>query len=201
MVMRVPGVLPLGVAYFFIKTVRYILLFWLPYYLHVQQGFAVPVAGYLSTVFDLGSIVGAVSLGWLTDRFARRQRTVVTTLTAVALGVNLLFFDAIAALGVLPCGLALALLGMLVAGPDSSIPGAAVQDVMERAGGVGARGVGTAVGLVQGMGSIGTATQGFLVSAIVAHGGWQGLFPSLVVLCVSASLVLLPTVAREAKVL
>ena len=57
-----------GASYFFIKLIRYCLLFWLPFYLERVLGYAKDDAGYDSTAFEIGGVVGTIALGWLSDR-------------------------------------------------------------------------------------------------------------------------------------
>ena len=57
-------------TYFFVKLVRYTLLFWLPFYLKQPEGggFSLANAALLSTIFDVGGIVGAIACGTAADR-------------------------------------------------------------------------------------------------------------------------------------
>jgi sugar phosphate permease len=56
--LRNPVLWSYGLSYFFIKLIRYCFLFWLPYYLHTALGFEDVTAGYLSTSFEVGGVVG-----------------------------------------------------------------------------------------------------------------------------------------------
>jgi sugar phosphate permease len=57
-----------GSSYFFIKLIRYSLLFWLPFYLETVLQYAPGEAGYFSTSFEIGGVVGTIALGALSDR-------------------------------------------------------------------------------------------------------------------------------------
>eukprot|EP00662_Eupelagonemidae_sp_cell21_P014022 gene14022-43724_t len=63
-----PGVLGMSASYFCQKLVRYSLLFWLPYYLSKQLGYSAVLAGYVSSAFDFGGIMGhpppCIRWGW-----------------------------------------------------------------------------------------------------------------------------------------
>eukprot|EP01043_Picozoa_sp_COSAG02_P045821 COSAG02_NODE_4228_length_5609_cov_2.984395_1_plen_355_part_00 len=55
--LAIPGVVEFSLCFFFAKFVSYTFLFWLPFYLQAL-GFTAGMAGTLSTVFDIGGIVG-----------------------------------------------------------------------------------------------------------------------------------------------
>src|SRR5262249_53888568 len=57
-----------GASYFAIKLIRYSLLFWLPYYLSDDLAYSPSAAGYLSTAFEVGGIVGVIGTGLFTHR-------------------------------------------------------------------------------------------------------------------------------------
>jgi len=73
------------------------------------------------------------------------------------------------------------LIGFLVAGPDAMLGSTAVADCCEQAG-YGQEVLGTAAGVVNGMGSIGAVLQGALTALIAEKYGWGALFVTLAVL-------------------
>jgi sugar phosphate permease len=174
-----------GACYFCLKLIRYSLLFWLPYYLHTAAGFGEEQSGYLSTSFELGGVVGSAGLGWLSDRVRGRR-------AAVALGSLLGLAGALwlyAQLGAAPASAhfaLMALVGALLFGPDALLSGAAAQDAASPAQAA------TAVGLVNGIGSLGALLQGPLTVTVQATLGWQGLFYAFLALALFAALALLP---------
>ena len=64
----VPGVLDWSMSYFFIKTVTYTILFWMPYYLTLTLS-SQAAADNLTVLFDVAMIVGCTLLGYVTDAF------------------------------------------------------------------------------------------------------------------------------------
>jgi sugar phosphate permease len=174
-------------SYFFIKFIRYALLFWLPYYLAKQLGYAEDDAAYASTAFEIGGIVGVIVIGTISDRIRRLSRSVLAASWLAALSVLLLLYGRFAATSVAVNVTLLALVGATLFGPDSLISGAAAQD----AGGVHA--AATATGFVNGVGSLGAMLEGLAVPAITARFGWSALFPVLVALGMCSALSLVPT--------
>jgi len=178
-----------GASYFFIKYVRYALLFWLPYYLSATLGYAPDRAAYVSNAFEAGGIVGVIALGAFSDRVRRLSRAALSILSLLGLALALLAcagFGAHVALTVLGLGL----VGALLYGPDALLSGAAAQDA------AGAAAAATATGLVNGLGSLGGILEGLTLPAVSAHFGWQAMFPLLAGLALCGALALLPATRR-----
>jgi sugar phosphate permease len=158
-----------GACYFGLKLIRYSLLFWLPYYLHQTGGFDEVHAGYLSIAFELGGVVGTVGLGFVSDR-AGVGRAAASAWSIAALSLSLLAYAQLPAGGALAHFALLALIGALLFGPDALLSGAAAQDVG------GSSAAATAVGIVNGLGSLGALLQGALTLAVERAYGWNALF-------------------------
>jgi sugar phosphate permease len=188
--LRSPVLWAFGASYFFIKYVRYALLFWLPYYLHGTLGYAVDRAAYVASAFEAGGIVGVIALGMLSDRVRRWSRAALSMLSLLGLALALLLCGALPQHDVWLTVGALALVGALLFGPDSLLSGAAAQDVG------GAAAAATAPGLVNGVGSLGGMLEGLSLPAISGHFGWQAMFPLLAALSLCAALALIPATRR-----
>jgi OPA family sugar phosphate sensor protein UhpC-like MFS transporter len=182
--LRVPLLYAYGASYFCIKLIRYSLLFWLPYYLHTAAGLREDTSGYVSTAFEVGGTLGCVLVGQLSDRFARvRGRVAGAALFGLALA--LLAYAAVDAHALAWHIGALALIGALLFGPDALLSGAAAQEAVPAAAAA------SAVGLVNGLGSLGALLQGALTVAVQRAIGWSGLFYVFVGLASISALVLL----------
>jgi sugar phosphate permease len=180
-----------GTCYFFIKLVRYALLFWLPYYLAEVSGHTTTEAGFIASAFDAGGVIGVLAMGPWSDR-SRFNRAGLSALWLVGLAVALGAYALLGRSGIVANVVLLALIGALLFGPDSLLSGAAAMD----AG--GERAAATSAGFVNGLGSLGALLQGLVVPAIAAHLGWRALFPLFVALSLLAALVLVPA-ARAAR--
>ncbi|KAJ9434951.1 putative glycerol-3-phosphate transporter 3, partial [Diplonema papillatum] len=66
-VLRSPLLWASAASYFFLKLIRYSLLFWLPLYLRQSFGMPDDTAAYVSTLFEIGGFFGVVVLGRLSD--------------------------------------------------------------------------------------------------------------------------------------
>jgi OPA family sugar phosphate sensor protein UhpC-like MFS transporter len=167
--LRDPRVRSYGACYFCLKLIRYSLLFWLPYYLQKTTHFDDVQSGYLSIAFELGGVLGTIGLGFVSDR-AAWGRAAAAAWSIVGLSIALLLYAWLPAGGALSHFALLALIGALLFGPDALLSGAAAQD----AGGTGA--AATAVGIVNGLGSLGALLQGALTLAVERAFGWHALF-------------------------
>jgi sugar phosphate permease len=184
-VLRNPVLWCYGGSYFFIKFIRYTLLFWQPYYLSHVLGYDPEIAAYVSGAFEAGGIVGVIAFGIFSDRLRRWSRSVLAALGLLALAVALFAYSRSGS-GAFENAALLALVGAALFGPDALLAGAAAQD----AGGPHAAAMAT--GFVNGLGSIGAILTGIVVPRI----SWHALFPVLMVLAVIAAAALAPTVKR-----
>jgi sugar phosphate permease len=181
-----------GAAYFFIKLIRYSLLFWLPYYLHTALGLGELEAGYLSISFEVGGVVGAVALGILSDKLAHLARSAVAAAGLVGLATALVLYAWLAPTSPLVQFSLMALIGALLFGPDSLVSAAAAQDA------AGPRAAATATGFVNGIGSVGAILQGYVTVGIRRAFGWSALFYVFVGFALLSAAALAPTFRSSA---
>jgi len=184
-----PTLWAFGASYFFIKYVRYALLFWLPYYLSTTLGYAPDRAAYVSNAFEAGGIAGVILLGALSDR-TRLSRAAVSLLSLLGMTIALLACRSFGQSTWLTVT-SLAFVGALLYGPDALLSGAAAQDI----GGLEA--AATATGLVNGVGSLGGILEGLTLPPLSAYFGWNWLFPLLAGLGLCSALALIPALRRQ----
>uniref|UniRef100_A0A5F8G5C6 Solute carrier family 37 member 1 n=1 Tax=Monodelphis domestica TaxID=13616 RepID=A0A5F8G5C6_MONDO len=73
--LRIPGVIEFSLCLLFAKLVSYTFLFWLPLYITNVDHFDAKKAGDLSTLFDVGGIIGGILAGVISDRLGKRAST------------------------------------------------------------------------------------------------------------------------------
>jgi sugar phosphate permease len=191
--LREPRLYSYGACYFCLKLIRYSLLFWLPYYLSTAASLDTSTSGYVSTAFEVGGVAGSVLLGALSDRrpHARGGYAAISMLL-LALGLWAYTRAPLGASLGWHVGM-LALLGALVYGPDSLLSGAAAQEAASP------QAAGTAVGLVNGLGSLGALFQAGLTVSVQRAFGWDGVFRAFVALSVLGALCLVPALLRRSQ--
>jgi sugar phosphate permease len=178
-----------GASYFFIKLIRYALLFWLPYYLTRSLGHSTQESGWIAVAFDAGGLVGVLLMGRWADR-SKLGHPALSAAWLVGLSAALAVYASFAGTGTVANVLLLALVGALLFGPDSLLAGAAAQAVGPP------EAVARATGFVNGLGSLGAILQGLVVPVIAERLGWQELFPVFVGFAALAALALVPSFAR-----
>jgi sugar phosphate permease len=183
-VLRVPLLWALGAAYFFMKLTRYVLLFWLPYYMQDALGYSAGIAATLPLAFEVGGAGGALAIGWLSDRAGGRIPVAVLALLGLALALPAYGFAARYGIGANV--IALAVVGFCLFGPDSLLAGTVAQDLG------GARDAGTAAGVINGLGSLGPILSGPATAIMSARFGWSAVFTALGGGALLAALVLAP---------
>jgi sugar phosphate permease len=186
MLLGKPSLWTIGISYFFLELCRYALMFWLPYYMMQQLHYGVATAGYLSSLYELVGIVGALLAGYISDRFNQSRRAPVSAVMLCGLGLLMLFQPVFVRLGFAGIAFVISLAGLLSYGPDTLLSGAAAQDIGE------ARSAATASGLIDGIGHLGALFSPYVVISMSERYGWDSFFLVLAATAFLAGLVLLP---------
>ena len=177
---RSPEVWILAGMYFFLKITRYSLLFWLPLYLVQRMQYSEQAAGYTSSLFELVGFVGTLIAGYVSDRLLNGRRYPVGATMLFLLAAALLMHPVIGRLGWFAMAASISLIGILVHGPDLLMSGPAPIEAVSP--GSAAR----AVGIVNGVGSLGQLISAYVVATIVSWFGWDQLFTFFVLCAIAA---------------
>eukprot|EP00045_Choanoeca_perplexa_P003874 m.34076 g.34076 ORF g.34076 m.34076 type:complete len:525 (+) comp12273_c0_seq1:81-1655(+) len=174
-VLRLPYVLQLSLAYMGINALRYSLHMWLPLYFHEQLGYSRLSAGYFSTLYELGGVVGSVALGLLSDSFfgGRRVAACQTALSVAIAAVILLYLTR--HFGLFFNCLFLILLGAGGGGTDVIISTSLAIDIGQKADCVA-----SVAGVIGGVGIFGAVMQGPLVAIMARQHGASGVLSVMV---------------------
>jgi sugar phosphate permease len=183
---RSPVLWSLAASYFCLKLIRYSILFWLPYYLNTVLKYSKGQAGYQSTSFEVGGVLGSIAIGYISDRYFPGRRRIISAIMTAALAGALLLYISLAPISVFLNFIGMALVGFCLFGPDTIICGAAAQDLG------GKHNVAKAAGFINGVGSIGAIFQGVVTSRMsTSRFGWNGLFYLFVALSLLSCVALL----------
>jgi sugar phosphate permease len=176
----------IGISYFFLELCRYALMFWLPFYMVSRLRYSLQVSGYVSSLYELVGIGGAILAGYLSDHFTQSRRAPVSAVMLCGLGFVMLLQTTLSATGLMGTAIAISLAGILSYGPDTLLSGAGAQDVGAE------RGAGTAAGLIDGIGHLGSLLSPYIVVYVSKQYGWDRLFVILAASAFVAGAALLP---------
>jgi sugar phosphate permease len=168
---NVPGVLDWSLSYFFIKTVTYTILFWMPYYLTLTLD-SQASADNLTVLFDVCMILGTTALGLATDALGGARSPLFVC--SFCLGsLPLLFLPALKQ-STFHYAAAFAVVGFFSGGPAHMYGTAVSVDLGEMAslgGEASAPGlVSSLSGLIDGIGTLGAAVGQSIVARIASEG-------------------------------
>lgn len=175
--------------YFCVKLARYTMLAWLPTYLAKVQQLSISNAAYLSTMFDIGSVLGAITAGFVGSSPRRRIAVVILMSALAAAFVSI--YDRVASFGYSANTFMIFMSGFMIAGPDSILGGTACSDLCDSSTS-GAKILTSAAGLVNGMGSVGAILSGMLPVFIFEAYGWNALFVASGLLCLVGGVAVAP---------
>lgn len=184
--LRKPSLWMLSTSYFFLELCRYALMFWLPLYMVTRLKYSLQASGYLSSLYELVGILGAVLAGYISDRFSQSRRAPVSAIMLCGFAIIMLLEPALTKFGLAGTAIAISLAGIFSFGPDTLLSGAAAQDIGEP------KTAATASGLVDGIGHLGAIFSPYLVVFVSERYGWDHLFLILAVSAFLAAAVLLP---------
>ncbi|XP_074417373.1 glucose-6-phosphate exchanger SLC37A2 isoform X4 [Larus michahellis] len=195
--LRIPGVVEFSLCLLFAKLVSYTFLYWLPLYIVNVAHFSAKEAGDLSTLFDVGGILGGIFAGLISDYTGGRATTCCVMLVVAA--PMLFLYNHVGQNGI---GTSIAMLivcGALVNGPYALITTAVSADLGTHESLKGnAKALSTVTAIIDGTGSVGAAL-GPLLAGLISPTGWNNVFYMLIAADVLACLLLARVVVKEVR--
>ncbi|XP_075957352.1 glucose-6-phosphate exchanger SLC37A2 isoform X2 [Anarhichas minor] len=194
--LRIPGVVEFSLCLLFAKLVSYTFLYWLPLYISNVAHFDAKEAGDMSTLFDVGGIVGGIMAGLVSDYTGGQATTCCVMLLTAAPMLYLYNYIGQRSIGT-TVGMLL-LCGGLVNGPYALITTAVSADLGTHESLRGnSRALSTVTAIIDGTGSIGAAV-GPLLAGVISPTGWNNVFYMLITADLLACLFLSRLVYKEA---
>jgi len=167
---KIPMVLQYAVAFGFFKLTNYTLFFWLPYFL--EDHFDPVQANLIASLYSVGMMPGGIIVGVVSDIFGGRRAAVIGVFMSflfIFLFVFAEYSEDLSAMMLLPM---LAIMGILVGGPNNIITSAVAADLAEHPSVKGSnKSLGTVTGLINGTGAI-TASIGLLAIGPLSDYSW-----------------------------
>ncbi|CAM2107586.1 unnamed protein product [Caretta caretta] len=195
--LRIPGVVEFSLCLLFAKLVSYTFLYWLPLYIVNVAHFGAKEAGDLSTLFDVGGILGGILAGLISDYTGGRATTCCVMLIVAA--PMLFLYNHVGQNGIASSIAMLIICGALVNGPYALITTAVSADLGTHECLKGnAKALSTVTAIIDGTGSIGAAL-GPLLAGLISPSGWNNVFYMLITADILACLFLSRVVYKEIK--
>uniref|UniRef100_A0A8D0RP12 Solute carrier family 37 member 2 n=1 Tax=Sus scrofa TaxID=9823 RepID=A0A8D0RP12_PIG len=193
--LRIPGVIEFSLCLLFAKLVSYTFLYWLPLYIFNVVHFTAKEAGDLSTLFDVGGIIGGILAGLISDYTNGRATTCCVMLILAA--PMMFLYNSIGQRGISISIVMLIISGALVNGPYALITTAVSADLGTHKSLKGnAKALSTVTAIIDGTGSIGAAL-GPLLAGLISPTGWNNVFYMLISADILACLLLCRLVYKE----
>jgi len=186
-----PVILIYGGAYFSLKFISYTIFSWFPLYLVESKAFSKSSAAYATNGFEVGGFIGLIIGGILADRLFRKNKAKLAWLALICVALSSILFKQINHNGFWMVFLGLSTVGFFLFISDSTLSGTAAQDIG------GAENSGSAVGIINGIGSIGGALSGILPIWLQQRYGWNSVFSLFILLSLLGVALLLPTAMRR----
>lgn len=172
---RIPMVAQYAFAFGFFKLTNYVLFFWLPYFL--GKNFDPVQANLIASLYSVGMMPGGIIVGVVSDWFGGRRATVIGVFMSCLIVFLGIFSQKSEELGAVPLLVMLAIMGILVGGPNNIITSAVAADLASHPSVKGSnKSLGTVTGIINGCGSV-TASLGLLaVGPLQDTFGWSSVW-------------------------
>ncbi|XP_074610094.1 sugar phosphate exchanger 3-like isoform X2 [Acropora palmata] len=154
-----------------VKLVRYCMYMWLPMYLYQALNYTKYQSGYLSTVFEVGGVLGTTMLGFIFNRFLQGKVIYGVTVILFSGTVFMALFQYTGHWGISANAIFMFLAGACNCGVDPYLTGSIPAEIGEHENAQAATS-----GLVNGFGGLGPIVEGPLVGWIADKYGWTAPF-------------------------
>jgi len=179
-----------SLANFFVYTIRYAVFNWGPTILLDTKHVQITHAGWMVAAFEFSGALGAISGGWITDRYLGGRAVRVCVVYMALAGVALFAFWKLPLHSELLNTALLGAAGFFVYGPQCLLAVTAANLATKRA-------AATAIGLTSIFGYASTVLSGWGLGALVQRYGWDVGFEGLIIVAVIGTLLFI--VAWPAK--
>jgi OPA family glycerol-3-phosphate transporter-like MFS transporter/OPA family sugar phosphate sensor protein UhpC-like MFS transporter len=160
-----PVVWTVGIACFFIYTVRYAVLDWGPTLLSEWKGISIQSSGWMVAGFEISGIAGMLLAGWVTDRFFGGRAVRVCAICMALASIFVLLFWLLPSSPMLMTGLLMAA-GFCIYGPQALTGVITANTVTKRA-------AATAIGFTSLFSYASTIISGWGLGMLAQSFGWS----------------------------
>ncbi|XP_030833755.1 glucose-6-phosphate exchanger SLC37A2 isoform X4 [Strongylocentrotus purpuratus] len=199
--LQIPGVIEFSLCLFFAKLVSYTFLYWLPAYIHSTSHVTDERAADLSTLFDVGGILGGIFAGFLSD-MADCSAT-VSFISLIIAAPLVYVYNAYGYISFTVSITLMAITGFFVNGPYALITTAVSADLGTHPSLKGnAKALATVSAIIDGTGTIGAAVGPLLTGVLNPNNdaeGWYKVFLMLAAAEIVGALLMVRQVIKEVR--
>ena len=159
-----------GLSYLSLGLVIFGFLLWIPTYIFEVQGLGITNAAVRAVLFPLAGAVGALTAGWVSDRFFASRRTPMIVVMAFLAGIFILLYPRIPVGNSLLSLLCLSFIGFMTFGAHIPMVTAIPMDYGTR------KAAASAAGFIGAFGYVGATIAGVGVGWLVDNYGWNSAF-------------------------
>lgn len=171
-------------ALFGLNIVRYGFLSWAPTYFFEVQKAAISLAAYKALIFPLAGSLGALTAGWISDKFFQSRRAPMAVLMLLILILAIWLFPQIPVASWALSLIVLAVIGFTVFGPHMLMVTALPMDLGTK------EMASSATGFIDGWGYVGAALTGVGTGFLLDNFGWNAAFYFWIAGAVMAALLM-----------
>ena len=168
--LRNKGIWMVALGLFGLNIVRYGFLSWAPTYFFEVQKAAISSAAFKSLIFPLAGSLGALSAGWISDKFFQSKRAPIAVFMLLILILAVWFFPKIPITSWILSLILLAIIGFTTFGPHMMMVTALPMDLGTK------EMASSATGFIDGWGYVGAALTGVGTGFLLDNFGWNYAF-------------------------
>ena len=175
-----PMIWTVSIGQFFVYTIRYSILNWLPTFLKETRGVNIGKSGFVMFAVEFGGVCGMLLAGWMTDRVFRSRGGPACCIGALGSAICLLLFWKLGSPSIVVNTLLLCGVGLFIYGPQCLVGVVAANLATPRA-------AATAIGLTSLFAYASSIVSGWGMGKIVDRWGWNSAFGMLTLCAVIAA--------------
>lgn len=155
---------------FGLNIVRYGFIDWIPTYMVEEEGAVPYMAAYQSVAFPVAGAFGALSAGWISEKYFSHRRSPVAFLMILILGIFCSLFPMLAGTRSALSSILLICIGFFTFGPHMLLVTALPADLGTR------KATSSVTGFIDAIGYVGAAVTGIGTGYLIEQLGWDAAF-------------------------
>lgn len=193
--LNIPGMLAFAFSFFCVKFGVYSYLLWLPTFLDHEFGFSKFETANMLSVFEVGTLFGGFSLGFLSDLMYARRSPVGAVAVLISFCLSMTLTLQYKDMSQIALSFILFFLGLMLGGLHHILCVTCSADLGQQESLINnKKATATVTGLIDGMGSLGTAVGQLVVGATADSLGWKYGYLMIISVVILSTLIPLSSI-------